>query len=452
VKIDLLAGVRDNVTLDERGRLRLVRDGAGHVSRGEFISSVVEAPATEVSVEWLEQWTAPQRFAKHPGNPVYGPAQSGDWDDWTNGVSIVPNREGRTYRMFYCGRRGGGIGFAEATLSDPLTWREHPSSPVFVPREDNWEGNLINQPRVVKVTDTHWRMYYTGWGAAGEGTNWALGLAESFDEGVTWQRYQDERIIERGDRDSPDGAAAVVPMVVRVGKQKSSHLNPLPVTEGAGAAWWMWYTGGQINPHGHQHIHLCLAFSDDGIHWRKYEHNPVLTDDFSDNAPRSVTSRCYVRHEHGVFQMWYSFAKPDYRIRYAESLDGIAWERSPIELALDASPAPAWDDQMVEYPEVQVVDGVWRLWFCGNGYGSVGYAEGILDTRVELYIRSGPTREPDEAWSGWVAVRRGRFLPVRQHVQVKAVLISANPALSPALNACRLVAQSGGDDARSTEG
>ena len=41
--------------------------------------------------------------------------------------------------------------------------------------------------------------------------------------------------------------------------------------------------------------------------------------------------------------MWYSHAKPTYRIRYAESLDGIYWERSPIQFALEPSSKPAWN-------------------------------------------------------------------------------------------------------------
>ncbi len=119
----------------------------------------------------------------------------------------------------------------------PLHWHEHSASPVLTPREDNWEGNMINQPRVVKVTNEHWRMYYTGWGFAGPGTPWALGLAESFDGGTSWQRCRHDPILPRGDASSPDGAGACVPMVLRVAER-----------------WMMWYTAGQLHPAGHQHI------------------------------------------------------------------------------------------------------------------------------------------------------------------------------------------------------
>jgi len=424
--IDLTQGTLTNLQLDERGRLRLEQTETGHAVKGEFVSAVYDlgSPTPAIQLHWVAQWTAPQQWQKFAGNPIYGPDQSGAWDNWTNGVSVVPTADGKKYRMYYCGRAGAGIGFAEASVDNPTEWTEHPASPVLTPRADNWEGNMINQPRVVAVTATHWHMYYTGWGFDGPGTKWAMGLAESFDGGTTWQRVQDDPMMERGDIDSPDGGGACVPMVLRVGDQ-----------------WMMWYTAGKLNPDGHQNIHLCLATSDDGLHWHKHPGNPVLGDDFVDGATRSVTSRCYVRHDDGVFRMWYSFAKPDYKIFYAESLDGIHWERSPLAPVLDASPAPAWDDVMVEYPEVQIVDGVYRLWFCGNGYGSVGYAEGVSQTGVRVFARSGETVEVDRAWTEWVEVESNQPNDVRQYCQVRAELWSKDERWSPALNGIRFSAK-----------
>ena len=377
-----------------------------------------------VRLSWIAQWNVPQRWRKFSGNPIYGPHKSGAWDTWTNGVSIVPTADGMHYRMYYAGNRGAGIGFAEASIDDPVTWTEHPTSPVLVPRTDNWEGNMINQPRVVKVSATHWRMYYTGWGFAGPGTQWALGMAESFDGGTTWQRYSDDPILARGDAQAPDGGGACVPMVLRIADR-----------------WMMWYTAGQLNPAGHLNIHLCLACSDDGIHWEKHPGNPVLSDDFSDGASRNVTSRCFVRHDDGVFRMWYSFAKPDYRILYAESLDGMHWERSPLAPVLGPSPAPAWDDVMVEYPEVQIVDGAFRLWFCGNNFGSVGYAEGLPDTQVELFTRTGTVETPDASWSAWRPVERDQVLPIQGFLQLRAELRSEHAQLSPSLGDIRVIAE-----------
>lgn len=414
---------------DAQGRLRLAPGPASR--RGTFTSRPIDRGAAgAIRVDWLAQWTAPQRWAKHAGNPVFGPAQSGPWNGWCNGVCIVRNPDGLTYKMFYSGREGGGIGFAEARIDDPLTWVENPVSPVLKPRADNWEGNMINQPRVFKLTDTHWRMIYSGWGFQGAGPcKWAMGVADSFDAGVTWARVGDGPIVPRGEPGTPDDGATFVPEVHRIG-----------------GLWYMWYTAMKLNGDS-QNIHICLATSTNAVDWVKHPANPVLTDDFSQGPSRNVISRCCVRHEHGVFQMWYSHARPDYRIRYAESLDGIRWERSPVPLALDVSPTPAWDDEMVEYPTIDVVGGQWRLWFCGNGYGSVGFATGIVDAEVRVAVRSGSAPVPGAGWTEWVpAARDAAPQPAGRYVQVRAELASESAAISPALNA--LSVADGGIDAR----
>jgi predicted GH43/DUF377 family glycosyl hydrolase len=319
--------------------------------------------------------------------------------------------------MFYCGQAGSGIGVAEARIDAPLDWIELPGCPVFVARQNNWEGNRINQPRVVVVSGNHWRMYYTGWGFEGPGTSWAMGVAESQDAGLSWERYNEGPFFERGDADSPDGGGACVPTVIKVGDR-----------------WMMWYTAGIVNPNAHTHIHLCLAYSDDGLRWEKYAENPVIGDNFKDDPPRSVTSRCYVRHDNDVFRMWYSYGCPNYEIWYAESIDGIVWEKSPLNPVLAASPGPAWDDDIVAYPEVQIVDGVYRLWFCGNGFGSVGYAEGILESGIDLECRSGDGPEPDECWRDWQPIVQGETLPALPYCQLRLRLWSTNVAVRPAIS------------------
>jgi predicted GH43/DUF377 family glycosyl hydrolase len=420
--IDMRSGTATRLAFDARGRLRLARENSAYVTRGELLTEIVQiGPGRTYSIDWIEQWTTPQRYTKYDGNPIYGPDKSGPWDSWTNGVSIVPFDNGTRYRMYYAGKEGEGIGFAEAVVKDPVTWTEHPASPVLTPLSHNWEGNRLNQPRVVPITKDHWRMYYTGWGFQGDGSPWAMGLAESFDSGVTWQRVGTDPLIERGAPGSPDDGGACVPTLLQVGEE-----------------WWMWYTAGKVNPAGHRNIHLCFATSNDGVRWEKHPANPVLTDDFTDGAPRSITSRCSVRHDDGLFRMWYSFAKPSYRIHYAESLDGITWERSPTAPVLGPADPPAWDDTIVEYPEVQIVDGIFRLWFCGNGFGSVGYAEGKPESGVSVSIRTGQSPTPDHSWRGWQPVVHNQPLISQGFVQIRAELWSENGMLSPALNQIHL--------------
>ena len=416
-RVDLKTGDSEQTSIDDKGRLRLAKSDDGYATQGTYTSPAVDlGKAGQKQLDWIAQWTTPQKWNKYENNPIYGPKSSGDWDNWTNGVSIVRNPDNKTYKMFYCGRAGAGIGFAEASIEDPLTWKENPASPVLKPLK-NWEGNTTNQPRVVKVTDKHWRMYYTGWGYKhpNGGSPWAFNLAESHDAGITWKRHGEGPMLERGDKDSPDGGGVFVPDVRKIGDK-----------------WMMWYTAMKITSG--QSIQICLATSDDGINWTKHPENPVVTDDFTTGPKRNVISRCFVRHQDGVFSMWYSHAKPDYRIKYAESLDGVHWEPSPIAPVLDAGPKGSWDSQMVEYPEVDVVDGEWRLWFCGNGFGTVGFATGEVQTSAELEYRSGVNADPDDQWSAWKPAKRGSPVDLQRYVQTRVKLTSQNPLLSPAVS------------------
>jgi hypothetical protein len=138
--------------------------------------------------------------------------------------------------------------------------------------------------------------------------------------------------------------------------------------------------------------------------------------------------------------MWYSYGCPNYEICYAESVDGICWEKSQVNPVLAASSSPAWDDDIVEYPEVQVVDGVYRLWFCGNGFGRVGYAEGVSESGVAVDYRFGHSDFPDASWSDWDSLDYGASVDELDKVQIRVTLWSTNQSIRPAVSQLKLTA------------
>ena len=64
-----------------------------------------------------------------------------------------------------------------------------------------------------------------------------------------------------------------------------------------------------------------------------------------------------------------------YRIGYAESEDGIRWERCDALGGIDVS-TDGWDSFMVAYPHVVKVHGQLHMFYNGNGFGrtGIGYA------------------------------------------------------------------------------
>jgi hypothetical protein len=123
----------------------------------------------------------------------------------------------------------------------------------------------------------------------------------------------------------------------------------------------------------------------------------------------------------------------DYHIGYAESLDGIQWERSPVLPVLGAS-GHGWDSDMAEYPEVLTLDGRYYLYYCGNSYGSIGYAEGHSSTRAVVETRAGRSATPDPSWSEWAAQSSATGTAVAASpgfLQIRVSLRSANAAVTP---------------------
>ena len=158
-----------------------------------------------------------------------------------------------------------------------------------------------------------------------------------------------------------------------------------------------------------------------------------------------MAAKPHVLFENGIFKMWYSVKglarnrePSDYRICYAESVDGIEWVRFTGNPVLKPS-RTGWDSTMVEYAEVLNIDGEYHMWYCGDGYQSIGHAVGLSDGAIRVQIRHGATKLPDGEWSDWrdcenrdngVELRLGN----NTHAQLRITLSAANSMISPSID------------------
>jgi len=79
--------------------------------------------------------------------------------------------------------------------------------------------------------------------------------------------------------------------------------------------------------------------------------------------------------------MWYASRGESYRIGYAESADGLRWERKDHLSGINVSES-GWDSEMVEYPFVFDAKGRRYLLYNGNDYGRSGI--GLASLNREL--------------------------------------------------------------------
>jgi len=142
--------------------------------------------------------------------------------------------------------------------------------------------------------------------------------------------------------------------------------------------WRMWYLSGlQWERTGEglkHHYHIKYAESTDGVHWQR---SGVVCIDFQSPGEYAISRPSVIRDAEG-YKMWYSYRGTSYRIGYAESADGIRWTRKDEQAGIDVSDS-GWDAEMIEYPCVFDHEGARYMLYNGNGYGKTGVGLAVWD-------------------------------------------------------------------------
>jgi len=202
-------------------------------------------------------------------------------------------------------------------------------------------------------------LYYIGWtlGVSVPFYN-SIGLAISEDGGKTFSKWSKGPIICRDDKEP----YFVGSLCVRIDN----------------ALWRMWYLScvKWVMESGKpkHYYHIKYAESKDGIQWEK---TGIVCIDFKSEDEYAISRPC-VMMENDEYKMWYSHRGKSYRIGYAESKDGIHWERKDEEVGIDVSES-GWDSEMVEYPFVFDHEGDRYMLYNGNGYGKTGIGLAVLE-------------------------------------------------------------------------
>jgi len=203
-------------------------------------------------------------------------------------------------------------------------------------------------------------LYYIGWNK-GYTTPFhnSIGLAISDDNGENFQKYAQGPIVDRIPTEPFFTASSYVL------KEKNK--------------WKMWYLSGvkweKIGKEIRPYYHIKYADSHDGITWKR---DGIVCIDFKNEKEHAI-SRPFILQEDGIYKMWYSYRGPKtYRIGYAESSDGINWNRKDEEVGLDVSNS-GWDSEMIEYPFIFLHKGTKHMLYNGNNYGESGFGIAILE-------------------------------------------------------------------------
>lgn len=211
-------------------------------------------------------------------------------------------------------------------------------------------------------------LYYIGWnkGVTVPYRN-AIGLAVSDDGGLTFERLGEGPVADR---------TAAEPYFC---------ASPFALYDEEERRWKLWYASstGWTVVHGRPEprYQIKYAESGDGVSWER-RNTVCLEYTFEGEA----NARPCIIKENGRYRMWYCFRgsvdyrtdkEQAYRLGYAESRDGIHWDRRDAEVGIERS-ADGWDSVMMEYPYVYEHKGRKYLLYNGNGFGETGIGYAVL--------------------------------------------------------------------------
>jgi hypothetical protein len=213
--------------------------------------------------------------------------------------------------------------------------------------------------------------YYGGWTRCESVPyNVAIGVAESFDEGVTFTRLGCGPLIS---------FSLFEPMTISGPKIRKFDDR-----------FYLFYVAGMRWIQGVERPESVFkirgAESADGYHWRRFNLDLIENRLEEDECQASPDVIRLGDRFHMFFCYKYSFnfrnQERGYRIGYASSRNLIDWTRDDSKAGIDVSPE-GWDSEMLAYTHVFALYGEVYMFYLGNGVGRNGFGlaklEGVLD-------------------------------------------------------------------------
>jgi hypothetical protein len=181
------------------------------------------------------------------------------------------------------------------------------------------------------------------------------GLIESDNNGLSFKRTN------------------VAPILPRNNFRPTSQGAPSVLFHGGKYKMWHWFSTKWIEVEGKAFLDYKIGYaeSNDAINWTMQ--NITCLEPNEAEGEFSV-ARPWVIFEDNIFKMWYSIRhiKTMYRMGYAESKDGLVWQRMDNKVGIDVSES-GWDSEMICYPAILDLKGSRYMFYNGNNNGATGF-------------------------------------------------------------------------------
>jgi predicted GH43/DUF377 family glycosyl hydrolase len=274
---------------------------------------------------------------------------------WSRSHAMVPTPlqlDGKQL-IYYSSRNilnQSSIGSFEIELSEkPLVVKSN-GSPLLGPGDLGcFDDNGVTPSCAIELPSGDIALYYIGWNP-GSTTRVNLfgGLAISDDKGKNFVRWSKAPILERTRTDP--------------------YINTAPWVVATEGGYRMYYVSGlgwtnKDSPR----YNIKIAYSSDGYKW---ERSGTVVLDFS-SADETALARPYVIKENGIWKMWVTRRVGEYAIAYAESNDGLHWERKDNSFGLEPN-GEGEEQYMTAYSAVVRSGREYFMFYNGTNYGMNG--------------------------------------------------------------------------------
>lgn len=292
---------------------------------------------------------------------LYRPDAGAGWMKSHAMVPLLDEVDGRP-RVYFSGRDDQGrarIGYFEMEFGDtPRALATCRTPVVDIGPLGTFDDHGVTTAWMVTHEGVKY-LYYTGWTLGVTVLFYVyIGLAISEDGGHTFRKVSQAPVLERNEVDP--------------------YLTGSPCVLVENGMWRMWYgsgTGWEIEGGRPKHYyHIKYAESGDGVHW---DRRGIVCIDYRDAGEYAITRPCVI-NDGGTYRMWYSYRGDRYRIGYAESGDGVRWQRKDEEAGIDVSES-GWDSEMIEYAHVFDHEGHRYMLYSGNDYSQAGIGLAVLE-------------------------------------------------------------------------
>jgi len=287
---------------------------------------------------------------------------------WAHSHAMIPtphwlNEDALRIYLTTCDASGiGRIGYIDVDPNDPSRILKRSSKPVLdIGLPGTFDENGVLQTSIVDLPDGRKYLYYVGF-ELGSKIRYRLltGLAVSDDGGETFVRVKNTPVLERSHKE----------LYFRCGPFVLLDQDIFKLWYVAGSDWT------DIDGKAMPVYTINYLESADGIHWGDEGQVciPILYPD------EHGFGRPYVIKEAELYRMFYSIRKKNlgYRHGYAESKDGLHWERKDDQIGLDVSDT-GWDSQTVCYSAFIRYHHQTYLFYNGNDFGKTGVGFACLE-------------------------------------------------------------------------